>query len=503
MSGRLGVQLLAGALLAAVPPLVAFAVTSEWAVALGNNERAALRLLLLGLTVMWVGMVAMIGTRYLSLELRNAIALTESREPHPLPGTGNDRLAELLIRHDRQLQTLATHSAAAPIADGPSAVAMHVVHTAREVSGDQTWQLVVHDGSVELAPGAYGPEMKAPHSITDLHRWAATVAGDRASSPAVRTGPWGAFLLLGLHSEGVRALLMAPWEGRPEPSGAERALLALVAEHAATALAHAVLYSRVRDQADDLARLSAIQKDFLRGVTHDLQSPLASIQAMASELRQGHHSLGTGEFELRAIEHHAERLRRMVSQLLTMSGIEAGVVAPRADVFRSEPIVSRVVGSTGAERERFSITTSGPDRLVVGDPDRLEQAVWAVIDNAIKYSEPSSPIDITLSVEEAQGMVTELIKIRDRGIGMSQDERSRAADQFYRSDRARMVAPNGSGIGLYTASHLLALMGGALTLESRLSEGTTACLRMPAELTGAREAPTESTKALDSNGRAL
>ena len=86
-------------------------------------------------------------------------------------------------------------------------------------------------------------------------------------------------------SDRLGAILYAPWEGRLDPTPAEIALLTLVGQHAGTALEHSLLYAQVRQQADELNRLAGVQADFLRGVTHDLQTPLTSIAALATELR--------------------------------------------------------------------------------------------------------------------------------------------------------------------------------------------------------------------------
>src|SRR5690606_6188617 len=127
-------------------------------------------------------------------------------------------------------------------------------------------------------------EAAEPAEIGDLERWASVSGSD--ASVARLEGPWGAFAVVNVAStDRLRAILYAPWEGRPDLSPAEMALLALVGQHFGAAVEHALLYARVRSQADELDRLARIQADFLRGVTHDLQTPLTSIGALATELR--------------------------------------------------------------------------------------------------------------------------------------------------------------------------------------------------------------------------
>ena len=119
----------------------------------------------------------------------------------------------------------------------------------------------------------------------------------------------------------------------------------------------------------------------------------------------------------------------------------------------------------------------GAPHLAVGDPDRLEQVLWAVLDNAVKYSPAGSPIDVR--VEPSDGRIG--IAVTDQGGGMDAETQARAFEQFYRSPQARRMAPDGSGIGLYAAKGLMTAMAGDLTIESRLGGGTTVGMVLPAE----------------------
>jgi signal transduction histidine kinase len=119
----------------------------------------------------------------------------------------------------------------------------------------------------------------------------------------------------------------------------------------------------------------------------------------------------------------------------------------------------------------------GAAHLAVADPDRLEQVLWALFDNAVKYSPAGSPIDIRIAPVGDQLAIT----VRDRGAGMDDATRGQAFEQFYRSDRARKLAPDGSGVGLYAARGLIEAMGGSIGIESRIGEGTAITLRIPAE----------------------
>ena len=243
-----------------------------------------------------------------------------------------------------------------------------------------------------------------------------------------------------------------------------------------TALEHSLLYAQVRSQADELNRLAGVQADFLRGVTHDLQTPLTSIGALATELRADEGVPDAPASDLETIAHQAERLRRMVSQLLVASRLEAGALTPQQEVFAVPPLVERTWAALRADRP-FELVVEGPPHLAVADPDRLEQVLWAVLDNAVKYSPAGSPIDVAHRAAGDRLAVTVARPGRRHGRG---DARG-AFEQFYRSDQARKLAPDGSGVGLYAAHGLMGAMGGSIDIDSRLGEGTSITLGIPAE----------------------
>ena len=109
--------------------------------------------------------------------------------------------------------------------------------------------------------------------------------------------------------------------------------------------------------------------------------------------------------------------------------------------------------------------------------DRVEQVLWALFDNAVKYSPPGSPIEV--AVQPVRGRLT--VAVRDRGAGMDAETRAHAFDQFFRATQARRAAPDGSGVGLYAARGLMEAMGGEIAIGGELGSGTEVRLTLPAE----------------------
>jgi signal transduction histidine kinase len=471
-----------GLLLAVLPPLLllvgALLLTES---VLSEADPSLVAVIVVASAIVWAGILGVVFARALAEDLRSFLSLAQRGEQidNPELGAAYQQLASALEERNRQIGTLAREASAVPIDEVPLRVVSALVSAVRSVMRDATWRCAVltSDSPGLLPHGVYlGLEDDAAFAgIGDLERWASV---STAGAPATRVeGPWGAFAIVDVSvSERLRAILFAPWEGRAEPSPAEIALLSLVGQHFGTALEHSLLYARVRSQADELNRLAAVQADFLRGVTHDLQTPLTSIGALATELRANEGVPDSARVDLETITHQAERLRRMVGQLLIASRLEAGAFTPQVEVFAIRPLVERTWDALRADRP-FELTVDGLPHLAVGDPDRLEQVLWALLDNAVKYSPAGSPVAVHVAPDDGHLAVT----VRDRGTGMDDETRSRAFDQFYRAAQARKLAPDGSGVGLYAARGLVEAMGGSIDVASELGSGTSITIRLPAE----------------------
>lgn len=437
--------------------------------------------------ITWAAILGIVYARALAEDIRGMLTLAQRGDPAEDSDldVAYQRLGAAMNERNRQVATLASEAARIPIDDDPRLVVASLVSAARSVMGDPTWRgaVLASDDAQLLPPGIYSgvEDDLSPQAIGDLERWASVSESDVAARRV--EGPWGAFAVVELAvSDRLRGILYAPWEGRPDPTPAELAMLKLVGQHAGTALEHSLLFSRVRTQADELDRLAQVQADFLRGVTHDLQTPLTSIGALATELRAGGSLPDSVRADLDTIAHQAERLRRMVSQLLVASRLEAGAFTPQIEVFSVAPLVERTWAALRAMRP-FELVVEGEPHLAVGDPDRLEQVLWALLDNAVKYSPDGSPVDVRI-VPDGGGLV---LSVSDQGAGMDEVTRNHAFDQFYRSADARRLAPDGSGVGLYAARGLVEAMGGSTSIESAVGRGTTVTVRLAAEVSGTAE----------------
>ena len=255
---------------------------------------------------------------------------------------------------------------------------------------------------------------------------------------------------------------------------ADQDLLELYASEIAVAIRNAQLFARVESQNAQLVELDAAKDDFLRGVSHNLQTPLTSIRATADQLGRDRddHRLGI-------IVEQTDRLSRMVRQLLTVTRLESGALRPRSEVVALAHPVRRAWEALAADGVPLAIDDRSAGWLAVADVDQLDQVLWAVLDNAVKYGERSA-IDVEIAPEATPGANRLRLTIADHGPGVAEADRGRLFRRFERgSDR---TADDGSGLGLYVSRELCLAMGGDLVLEPAAADrGAAFSIYLPGE----------------------
>jgi signal transduction histidine kinase len=258
---------------------------------------------------------------------------------------------------------------------------------------------------------------------------------------------------------------------------ADQNLLELFAAEIGVAVRNAQLFERVASQNAQLLELDAAKDDFLRGVSHNLQTPLTSIRAFAEQLSEER-----DDRRLSIITEQSERLSRMVRQLLTVTRLESGALRPQAEVIGLAPRVRRAWEALAIPFVAFTIQDSSAGWLAIADVDQLDQVLWALLDNAVKYGQ-HKPIEVEIALDEARGRLN--LTIIDHGPGVPDQDRPRLFERFARGTGAN--AEDGSGLGLYVSRELCRAMNGDLVVEPRRAgSGAVFTVALPAE------APVES-----------
>ena len=253
---------------------------------------------------------------------------------------------------------------------------------------------------------------------------------------------------------------------------ADQDLLELFASEVAVAIRNAQLFAQVEAQNSQLLELDAAKDDFLRGVSHNLQTPLTSIRAYADQLGRDRPDRRLG-----IIGEQTDRLSRMVRQLLTVTRLESGALKPRSEVVALAHPVRRAWEALAAEGVRFTVDDQSAGWLAVADVDQLDQVLWALLDNALKYGD-RSPITVEIKAVPDQNRLR--LTITDLGQGVSEIDRARLFRRFERG--AERTADDGSGLGLYVSRELCRAMDGDLVLEPAVAgRGASFSIFLPGE----------------------
>jgi signal transduction histidine kinase len=236
---------------------------------------------------------------------------------------------------------------------------------------------------------------------------------------------------------------------------ADQDLLELFASEIAVGVRNAELFDQVETQNKQLLELDAAKDDFLRGVSHNLQTPLTSIRAYADQLEADRPDRRLG-----IISEQSERLSRMVRQLLTVSRLESGALRPRTEVLSLATRVRKAWEALGVGDVAFELTDGARGWLAVADADQLDQVLWALLDNAVKYGDRGAvAVAIAVDADKSRLQAT----ISDHGPGVAEADRQRLFGRFERGTDNR--PDDGSGLGLYVSRELCRAMGGDLVLE--------------------------------------
>ncbi|NLZ05674.1 MAG: HAMP domain-containing protein [Phycisphaerae bacterium] len=228
-------------------------------------------------------------------------------------------------------------------------------------------------------------------------------------------------------------------------------------------------------------RLENLRRDFVANVSHELKTPVTSIQGFVEALLDG----GSGDPEqsqryLGIIAKHAERLNAIIDDLLSLSRLEEGA-EKRAILFEDvklRPVLETAIELAGvrAEQKRIKAELSCDASISARvNAPLLEQAIVNLVDNAVKYSDEGT----TVSIEVVQQDRETAISVKDAGCGIPPEHLARIFERFYVVDKGRSRKLGGTGLGLAIVKHITLVHGGHVGVESAPGRGSTFTLHLP------------------------
>ena len=217
-------------------------------------------------------------------------------------------------------------------------------------------------------------------------------------------------------------------------------------------------------------------KRFVADASHELRTPLTSVRGYAELWRQG--GLRGDEAladAMTRIERESARMGRLVEDLLLLARLDEGIPLQRVPVDLSQIATDVVTDTRVVDPDRW-VTVDAPEPVVViGDDDRLRQAVGNLVTNARTHTKPDTPVHVYVRTEGDNA----LVMVRDEGQGMDAETASHVFERFYRADVSRSRAQGGAGLGLSIVAAVISSLGGSVAVDTAPGRGATFAIRLP------------------------
>lgn len=231
-------------------------------------------------------------------------------------------------------------------------------------------------------------------------------------------------------------------------------------------------------------KLDKMRNDFVANVSHELRTPLSMLQGYSEAIVDDIAASPEEHKELaRIIYDESVRMTKLVNELLDLARMEAGHVELNVDTIEIRPYLERIHRKfTNLAREQgisFQLDISTPQTNVQLDPDRMEQVLTNLIDNAMRHT-PERGV-VTLRVRGEQPL---RLEVSDTGSGIPQEDLPFVFERFYKADKARTRGRAGTGLGLAIAKNIVEAHGGLISVQSKLGEGTTFTISLPEKARG-------------------
>ncbi len=233
----------------------------------------------------------------------------------------------------------------------------------------------------------------------------------------------------------------------------------------------------VVDDLTEAKRVESVRRDFVANVGHEIKTPVGALQLLAEAALDAHDDPEAVQRFVGRMQHEAQRLSRLVQELLDLSRLQGGEPLPPSTEVSVDAVLDEAVDRARlpAEARGISIVRGGDDGLVVlGEEGQLVTAVANLLYNAVAYSPDGTRVALGVRLRDDVVEIT----VTDQGVGIPEDEQERIFERFYRIDPARSRATGGTGLGLAIVKHTVGNHGGEVTVWSRPGNGSTFTIRL-------------------------
>lgn len=237
-------------------------------------------------------------------------------------------------------------------------------------------------------------------------------------------------------------------------------------------------------------RVDAVRRDFVANVSHELKTPIGAIGILAEAIESASDEPEEVSRFAERLQEESRRLSELVSQIIELSRLQSADPLPNREVVDVDEVVDEALSRSrelANNRGVNLIRARGESTRVMGDRWQLIDAVTNLVQNAIVYSDKNARVAVTVIPVTADGDEFVEIKVADNGIGISDENQRRIFERFYRVDFGRSRDNGGTGLGLSIVRHIAGAHGGSVRVWSRLGQGSTFTLRIPAWLGGSED----------------
>ena len=226
-------------------------------------------------------------------------------------------------------------------------------------------------------------------------------------------------------------------------------------------------------------KLDNMRKEFVADVSHELKTPLTSIKGYAETLLDDEYDRNTQIKFLNVINDSANRMEKLVLDLLTLSKYDSNKIQNNPVEFNLGELSKKCAEKFAIEVQKRNqnmqclVTANVPN--VYADKEGIERVIINIISNSVKYTPDGGKIDIYVGYVHNDAYV----KIKDNGIGIPEEDQNRIFERFYRVNKDRARKSGGNGLGLSIAKEIMEQNGGSITLSSKVGKGTEVILKIP------------------------
>ncbi|MCH1624792.1 ATP-binding protein [Ferdinandcohnia quinoae] len=235
----------------------------------------------------------------------------------------------------------------------------------------------------------------------------------------------------------------------------------------------------LRDMTEE-RRLDKLREDFIANVSHELRTPIAMLQGYSEAIIDDIASSEEEKKEIaKVIYEESLRMGRLVNELLDLARIQAGHITLNIEKIDFDHYIERVIRKFQGLAKEKNISLTYSKNLNIGqyqlDPDRIEQVLTNLIDNAIRHTLEGGKVELRITAQE-NGL---LLDVQDTGAGIPEDDLPFVFERFYKADKARTRGKSGTGLGLAIAKNIIDAHQGNISVHSKIDEGTTFTFFLP------------------------